>query len=97
VAATLEQILAERTCPAIFWGIDLDVVRAADSPGVSAPNPTGLTAEEIVQVAGIAGRDPRTRVFEISELNPSYDLDLRSSRLAAILIWTFLAYRSGAY
>ncbi|GAB4127769.1 MAG: formimidoylglutamase [Roseiflexaceae bacterium] len=97
VAATLEQILAGSACPAIFWGIDLDVVRAADSPGVSAPNPTGLSAEEIVQVAELAGRDPRSRVFEISELNPNYDLDQRSSRLAAILIWSFLAYRSGAY
>lgn len=87
IAATLEAILAQHSERAIFWGLDLDVVRAADAPGVSAPNALGMAGEEFCRLAAIAGAEPRTRLIEISELNPVYDLDGRSSRLAAVAIW----------
>jgi formiminoglutamase len=74
----------------IFWGLDMDVVRAADAPGVSAVNPTGLTGDEFCDVARLAGLDPRSRIFEISEVNPKYDIDERTCRLAAAAIWYFL-------
>jgi formiminoglutamase len=75
----------------LFWGFDLDVVRAADAPGVSAPNPVGMTGDELCQIAAIAGRDPRTRIVEFTEVNPNYDVDGRTARLAAIAIWHVLA------
>jgi formiminoglutamase len=90
VEASLAAILAASRCRAIFWGLDLDVVRAADAPGVSAPNSGGLSAEEIMVVAALAGRDPRSCILELSELNPAYDLDMRTSRLAAGIVWHFL-------
>jgi formiminoglutamase len=71
---------------AIFWGFDLDSVRASDAPGVSAPSPVGLTAEQICRIGSIAGRDPRTRILEISEVNPTVDVDGRTSRLAALIM-----------
>lgn len=83
-------IEAHHSVDAIFWGLDMDVVRAADAPGVSAVNPTGLTGEEFVQIASLAGSDPRSRVFEITEVNPTYDLDERTCRLAAVAIYNFL-------
>ncbi|MCU0490885.1 MAG: formimidoylglutamase [Chloroflexaceae bacterium] len=91
IEATLRAILAQQHAPAIFWGLDMDVVRVADAPGVSAPNPLGLTGEEFCQVATIAGTDSRTRLIEISEVNPDYDLDGRTCRLAAAAIWHALA------
>lgn len=75
---------------AIFWGIDMDAVRAADAPGVSAPNPGGLTDYDLISIARIAGHDHRSRVFEISEVNPTFDVDQRTCRLAAAAIWTFI-------
>lgn len=75
---------------AIFWGLDMDVVRAADAPGVSAINPTGLTGDEFCEVARVAALDPRSRIFEITEVNPTYDIDGRTCRLAAAAIWYFL-------
>jgi formiminoglutamase len=75
---------------AIFWGVDMDVVTAADAPGVSAVNPTGLHARELVRLAEIAGADRRSRLLEISEVNPVYDIDSRTSRLAAVIIWHFI-------
>ncbi len=78
--------LAASRVKAIFWGFDLDSVRASDAPGVSAPSPIGLTAEQICRIATLAGRDARTRLIEVSEVNPTYDVDGRTSRLAALLL-----------
>jgi formiminoglutamase len=75
----------------LFWGFDLDVVRAADAPGVSAPNPIGMAGDELCQIAAIAGRDSRTRIVEFTEVNPNYDVDGRTARLTAIAIWHVLA------
>lgn len=85
--------LLESDAAAIFWGLDMDVVRAADAPGVSAPNPLGMSGEELCRIAAIAGADQRSQLLEISELNPRYDLDGRTARLAAATIWHFLAAR----
>ncbi|MCI0714572.1 MAG: formimidoylglutamase [Chloroflexi bacterium] len=83
-------IEAHHSVDAIFWGLDMDVVRAADAPGVSAVNPTGLTGEEFIQIASLAGSDPRSRLFEITEINPTYDIDERTCRLAAVAIYNFI-------
>jgi formiminoglutamase len=78
----------------VFWGLDMDVVRAADAPGVSAPNPLGMSGEELCLLAELAGAEPRSRLLEISELNPAYDIDGRTARLAAAAIWHFLMARA---
>lgn len=89
----LKKILASFDNQAIFWGLDMDVVRAADAPGVSAVNPTGLTGEEFTHIGTIAGTYSQTRIFEITEVNPTYDIDERTCRLAAATIWNFLQAR----
>jgi len=90
LSTLLTNLLKEHDLP-IFWGLDMDAVRASDAPGVSALNPTGLTGEEFASIGAIAGSAPRTRVFEITEVNPTYDIDNRTCRLAAVTIWHFLA------
>lgn len=91
VHTLFHSILHETTdVDAIFWGIDLDVVQAADAPGVSAPNPTGLRGEELCQIALLAGQDRRTRLIEFTEVNPEYDLDQRTCRLTAVAMFYFL-------
>ncbi len=87
----LESILSKHKVNTIFWGIDFDAVQATDAPGVSAPCPIGLTADEICSIAKVAARDPRSRVFEITEVNPRYDIDNRTSRLAALVLLHVLA------
>ncbi len=76
---------------AVFWGLDMDVVNAAEAPGVSAPNPLGLSGAELCEIAALAGAEPRTRIVELSEVNPVFDVDGRTSRLAAAVIWHYLA------
>ncbi|HQV31150.1 MAG TPA: formimidoylglutamase [Calditrichia bacterium] len=75
---------------AIFWGLDMDVANGAIAPGVSAVNPGGLGYQDLIDLSRLAGSDPRTRIFEITEVNPEYDTDARTCRLAAMVIWHFL-------
>lgn len=86
-------VLEASEARAIFWGIDMDSVSAADAPGVSAPNVLGMSGDELCQIAALAGSDERSRLFEITEVNPAYDIDGRTCRLAAVAIWHFLAAR----
>ncbi len=90
IQKTLRAILKSNKLKAIFWGIDMDSVRSSDAPGVSASYPTGLTAEELLSIAQIAGKVKRSRVFEISEVNPKYDIDSRTCKLAALAITEFI-------
>jgi formiminoglutamase len=91
--ASFENILTQRE-GAIFWGIDMDSVHSAEAPGVSAPTPLGMSGDELCRIAELAGRTPRTRLIEFSEINPTYDIDQRTCRLAAVAIFHFLAART---
>ena len=73
-----------------FWGFDVDSVRAADAPGVSAPSPIGLTAEEFCGLAELAGESPNTRIIEFTEVNPNFDIDARTAKLVAIAMHRFI-------
>ncbi len=83
--------LLDRQAEALFVSVDLDVFAAAYAPGVSAPGAEGLTPEDGRQLAYAAGGHPKVRLFELMELNPLFDTDERTSRLAAMLLASFLA------
>ena len=68
----------------------MDVVGAADAPGVSAPNPVGLSGQEVIAAARLAGRSPQVSSLDLVEINPRFDRDGQSARWAAVLIWNFL-------
>jgi formimidoylglutamase len=91
LSSVFHQITTNIKQDQVFWGFDMDAVKSSDAPGVSAPNPIGLSAEEFCQIANLAGKDSRTQILEISEVNPEYDDPNEStSRLAAYLIISFL-------
>lgn len=75
----------------VYVSIDLDAVPAAFAPGVSAPATVGITPEELLWAAHFVGARPNVCLMDIAELNPRYDVDNRTARLAALLIATFLA------
>jgi formiminoglutamase len=88
------EALQERGC-AVQLSIDADVVRAADVPGVSAPNPLGLDGREVARLAYRAGTLPGVAGLELVEINPAMDIDGRSARWGALVVWHFLAGRAG--
>ena len=75
----------------IYLSFDMDCVRASDAPGVSAPAPIGFLAEEAYELAAAAGLSKHVRMLDLVEVSPPYDLDGRTSRLAARMIACFLA------
>ena len=89
--------LSYNDADAVFWGFDVDVVRAADAPGVSAPNALGLAGEEFCALAALAGAEQRTRLVEFSELNPLFDQDERTARLVAVAVYHYLVAVAGLY
>lgn len=75
----------------VYLTIDADAVIEADVPGVSAPNPSGLSGTEVMRCARIAGKSAAVSSFDLVEVNPRVDRDDQSSRWAAHVIWSFLA------
>jgi formiminoglutamase len=69
---------------------DLDAVGAASAPGVSAPNPGGLPVEVWLRAARRMGASPAVRSLDVVELNPLFDPDGRTARLAALTVWYVL-------
>jgi len=67
-----------------FFGFDMDAVRSADAPGTSAPSPLGLRAGEFIQLVKYAASLANTKIIEFSEVNPTYDVDNRTTTLVAI-------------
>ena len=78
----------------VFFGFDIDVVRASDAPGTSAPSPLGLRAGEFIQLVKYAASLANTRMVEFSEMNPDYDVDDRTAKLVAIAIHRLCSQRA---
>lgn len=73
----------------IFFGFDLDVVRASDAPGVSAPSPVGLRSGEFLTLVKFAAGLVNTKIVEFTEVNPNFDVDSRTAKLVAIAMHEF--------
>jgi formimidoylglutamase len=83
-------IISKLSIP-FYLSFDIDSIRSADAPGCSAPSPIGFSAEEAFEMCYRAGLKKETRVLDIVEVNPLFDRDGRTSRLAARMIAGFLA------
>lgn len=87
---TLSSIYA--TLPGDYLAtFDLDALDPAYAPGVSARSPSsgGMKPEAWLLAARMAGADPHCTSFDIVELNPRFDQDDHTSRLAAFTLWHF--------
>jgi formiminoglutamase len=82
--------LAAGGCP-VYVSLDADVVRAADVPGVSAPNPLGLGGAEVAECLRLAGASGGVASLDLAEVNPALDPGGLSARWAALALWHFLA------
>src|SRR5207253_7888932 len=74
----------------VYVTMDADAVRAADVPGVSAPNPSGLPGQALIDCARLAGSLPSVSSLDVVEINPRFDRDDQSTRWAALVVWSFL-------
>lgn len=90
VTQSFQKILDEIDQRPLFLGLDMDSVQAADAPGVSASSPTGFSGREVMQLIQLARQKENLRLFEITEVNPKFDVDNRTVKLAAQCIYRFL-------
>eukprot|EP00743_Colponemidia_sp_Colp-15_P004669 GILK01005031.1.p1 GENE.GILK01005031.1~~GILK01005031.1.p1 ORF type:complete len:336 (-),score=49.40 GILK01005031.1:256-1197(-) len=95
VAANFQRVLERmNSCDAIFVSFDIDSIQGSDCPGVSCPGVTGITANDALQIAALAGAHPNVQLMDLSEFNPAVE-DWRTGRLTAFIFYHFcLGYMS---
>jgi formiminoglutamase len=69
---------------------DIDAVDQSQAPGVSAPATGGMTSDLWLAAAFHAGASPHVTSCDLVEMNPNYDRDGQTARLAAVTIWQIL-------
>lgn len=79
-----QKFIAHSSSLNTFFGFDMDVVRSADAPGTSTPSPLGLRAGEFIQLVKYAASLANTKIIEFTEVNPTFDVDNRTTKLVAI-------------
>ena len=80
-------------CDGVVISLDLDAVQAASAPGVSAPAPEGFSPSDIMAMIEMGAREDKVESLGIYELNPAYDRDEHTSRLASIAAYNFCRLR----
>lgn len=74
-------------CDSLDISLDMDVFEMAVAPGVSAPQPSGLTARRVLDALSSLVALPKVRTFGIYELSPPNDPNESTARLAARCLW----------
>ncbi|WP_120522620.1 formimidoylglutamase [Arthrobacter celericrescens] len=74
----------------LYLTIDLDVLPAATAPGVSAPAAYGVSLPVISAVCRQVAASGKLLHLDVAELNPEFDVDSRTAKVAARLVNTLL-------
>ncbi|GAB3343776.1 formimidoylglutamase [Chromohalobacter beijerinckii] len=90
-AATFDAIVRDverfvARCEHVYLTIDLDVLPAAEAPGVSAPAARGVSLALLEPLIEIIRDSGKLRLADIAELNPEHDIDSRTAKVAARLV-----------
>lgn len=64
----------------------MDVIQQSEAPGVSAPAAFGLASHQVRDLMKEVAQTGKLLSFDVSEVNPRFDRDEQTSRLAAYLI-----------
>ncbi|RNL49876.1 formimidoylglutamase [Arthrobacter oryzae] len=75
---------------ALYLTIDLDVLPASVAPGVSAPAAYGVPLQVISAVCRQVAASGKLLHVDVAELNPGFDIDGRTAKVAARLVNTLL-------
>ena len=73
-----------------LMAISMDAIRYSDAPAASNPSPSGLTGEEICQLAFFAGLSYKCRALGIFDMLPQNDMLDVTAKLAAQIAWYFI-------
>lgn len=71
---------------ALYVTIDLDGFSSAYAPGVSAASPMGFSPDIVLECLKVILQSQKLISMDIAEMNPKYDIDTCTSKLAASLV-----------
>ncbi len=71
----------------LYVSICLDVLPAGVAPGVSAPAGFGMPLAVLESLLKSLKQSGKVRFTDIVELNPKFDIDQRTAKVAARLVW----------
>ena len=69
----------------IYFSLDIDVLDPAFAPGVSVPEPGGITTRELIEVIKLLAK--KIKCFELVEVNPQLDLNDITSKTACKILF----------
>lgn len=74
----------------VFLSLDIDCFNSGEAPGCSAPNAAGLSIAEFQKLWPWLFQSFDIKGLGIYEVSPPHDVDSRTSRLAALMIYNSL-------
>ncbi|PIF01687.1 MAG: formimidoylglutamase [Maribacter sp.] len=84
VTKTIKEFIAK--VDYIYTTIDLDGFSSAYAPGVSAASPMGFSPDIVLHSLSTIIKSNKLLGMDIVEMNPTYDIDQQTAKLAASLI-----------
>ncbi|MCC5942821.1 MAG: formimidoylglutamase [Balneolaceae bacterium] len=90
ISAEMIEKQLEITDGSIMITMDMDAVNQSEAPGVSAPNASGISKELWLELAFRLGKCSNVTSFDICEVNPLFDRDSQTVKLAALTVWHFM-------
>jgi formiminoglutamase len=70
----------------LYTTIDLDGFSSAYAPGVSAASPVGFSPDIVLESLKVIIDSKKLISLDIAEMNPKYDGDQQTAKLAASLV-----------
>jgi agmatinase len=86
--STISMFINEIKAKNLYVSLDIDVLDPAFAPGVSVPEPGGLSTRELFYI--IEQLAPKTKCLEVVEVNPELDQNNATSLAACKIIFKFL-------
>ncbi|WP_348549940.1 formimidoylglutamase [Psychrobacter sp. KFRI-CH2-11] len=74
----------------IYLTIDMDCLPASVVPGVSAPAAYGINLAFVERAVKLIMASGKVKMSDIAEINPTFDIDARSCKVAARLLATII-------
>lgn len=74
----------------VYVTVDIDGFSVQHAPGCSAPQVIGFNPERMLPLLLDLGKNKKVTSLDICEVNPFFDRDNQTSKLAAMLIYNFI-------
>ena len=88
IAAQIETFIND--VDVIYLTIDMDCLPASVVPGVSAPAAYGINLAFVERAVKLIMASGQVKMVDIAEINPTFDIDARSFKVAARLLATII-------